>query len=209
MALTFPISIPDYEDIQEMRIRNLNAVARTVSPYTFSTQVQENAGDAYVFLVRLAPMRKSRANAWIAFLKALRGGANTFLLGDAHRRTPEGTAATYPGAPRVNGSSQTGGTLIIDGAQASQTGWLLAGDWFQLGTGSDARLYQIVQDVDTDSGGNATLVFSPELRSSPADNAVVYTDDTEGCFRLTDNTQEWSVDKDHWHEIEFEAIESL
>jgi len=209
MSLTFPLSIPDYDDIQEMRVRNLNAVSRTVSPYTFSTQVQEHAGDAFIFSFKLRPMRKSRANAWIAWLKALRGGANTFLVGDPHRRQPEGTAATYPGTPLVAGASQTGTELDIDGCPASQTGWLLAGDWFQLGTGSDSRIYMITEDVDTDISGNATLVFSPELRTSPADNATVYVSDTECICRLVDPNPEWTVRADHWHEIEFEAIEDL
>lgn len=209
MALTFPLSIPDYEDIQKMRIRNMNAVARTISPYTLSQQVQEHAGDVFIFSFRLRPMRKSRAGAWIAWLKALRGGANTCLIGDPHRRDPEGTAKDYPGSPLVNGASQTGGTLVIDGAPVSQTGWLLEGDWIQLGTGSDSRIYMVVEDVTTTSGGAASISISPELRSSPADNAVVYTADTVCICRLTDSNPEWTVHADHFHEIEFEAIEDL
>jgi len=210
MALTFPISIPDYSHLQTMRIRNINATASTVSPYTFARQTQEHAGDAFVFYYKLIPqLTKVQAGQWIAFLKALRGGANTFLLGDAFRRSPQGTASYAPGTPLVAGASQTGGELDVDGLPANATGYLLRGDWIQLGSGSDSHIYMVVEDVDADGSGQATIAISPELRSSPADNAAVTVSNTECVVRLVEPNVEWSIDAGHLHDIEFEAVEDL
>lgn len=209
MALSFPTSLPDYEDIQEMRISSLSATSRTLSPYTFHAQAQANAGDVFVFRFALRPMQKDDAAPWIAFIKALRGGANTCLVGDPHRRSPLGSAATAPGSPLVAGASQTGTSLAIDGCPANATGYLLAGDWIQLGTGSDSRIYMVMEDASTNGSGAVTLTISPSLRASPADNAAVTVSNTVCACRLLNPNVEWSVNKEHWHEIDLEFIESI
>lgn len=70
------------------------------------------------------------------------------------------------GTVRVNGGSQTGGTLIVDGLTATPQ----IGDTFVI-AGVDL-IYTIVSPV-TVSGGGATITINPNLDSSPADNEII------------------------------------
>ena len=70
------------------------------------------------------------------------------------------------GTVLVNGGSQTGGSLIVDGL----TGIPQAGDTFTI---AGVSLIYTVTATATVSGGGATLAISPNLASSPADNAAI------------------------------------
>lgn len=108
----------------------------------------------------------------------------------------------------VNGASQTGYDLITDGWLASQTGILKAGDWLQLGTGTNARLYKVILDVDSNSSGQATLTLWPKLRTSPADNQAIIVSSPVGKFMLA-TEHEWSIDEAHIYGMSFSAMEDL
>jgi len=70
------------------------------------------------------------------------------------------------GTPLVNGGSQTGGTLAIDGLNSAPQ----AGDVFKV-AGIDL-VYTVTANATVSSGG-ATININPNLASSPADNAVI------------------------------------
>ena len=70
------------------------------------------------------------------------------------------------GTSLVQGGSQTGGTLVVDGL----TGVPQAGDTFSI---AGIQLVYTVTSDATVSSGVATLAITPNLASSPADNAVV------------------------------------
>jgi hypothetical protein len=70
------------------------------------------------------------------------------------------------GTVLVNGGSQTGTSLIVDGL----TGVPQQGDTFTLA--GVEKVYTVVSGVTVVTGG-ATLTIAPALASSPADNAVV------------------------------------
>jgi hypothetical protein len=180
-----------------------------MSPFTFSRQVYDYGGRRWEADITLPPMKRADAEQWVAWLVSLKGQYGTFLLGDPASTTPRGLAATFPGTPLVNGASQTGDTLVIDGASNSKTGWLLAGDYIQLGSGTSSRLYKVLEDVNTDASGNATLTIWPELRSSPSDNAAVTVSNAVGAFHLASNEVNWSVNEASIYGITFGAVEAL
>ncbi len=70
------------------------------------------------------------------------------------------------GTVLVNGASQTGSSLIVDGLTAAPQ----AGDVFKV-AGIDL-VYTVTADATVSSGG-ATVAINPALDSSPADNAVI------------------------------------
>ena len=70
------------------------------------------------------------------------------------------------GTSLVQGGSQTGGTLVVDGL----TGVPQASDTFSIA--GIEQVYTVTNDA-TVSSGVATLTITPNLASSPADNAVV------------------------------------
>ena len=117
-----------------------------------------------------------------AFLTSLRGQAGRFWCPMYDHPTPIGTALG-PGA--VSGAGQTGSTLVTDGWDAGQDALLLPGDYIQIG----AEVKVITAVAASDSGGVATLTFSPPLRVSPADNAPIVTAGPAFVAMLKDGSQ--------------------
>ena len=184
-------------------------MASTQSIFTGAEQVYQYSGEWWEAEVQLPPLTKAYAMDWVAALVSLRGKFGTLYLGDWDGRTPRGTASSSAGTPLVNGASQTGNSLVIDGATASQTGYLKAGDYIQIGSGSDQRLHMVVADADTDGSGDATLSIEPALRSSPADNASITVSSPKGVFRLSSNETQWDANAISVYGITFAVRESL
>jgi hypothetical protein len=116
-------------------------------------------------------------------------------------------ADTY--GPFVDGAGQTGGELVIDGASPSESSYLKAGDYIQIGTGSSTNLYKVLSDVSTNESGQATIDIWPNLRSSPADNAPVVVANTVGRFRLKESVTQWSINEISSYGITFDCVEAL
>lgn len=179
MTITYPLTLPNL-GIARIEMRGIERSAISASPFTGSQQVMKHSGQWWEADVTLPPLKRDEAEIWIAFLLSLRGHYGTFTMGDPMGATPQGSASTTPGTPLVNGASQTGATLTIDGCPASATGYLKAGDYIQLGYGTSTRLHKVVADVDTDASGGATLDIWPSIRTAPADNATVIVSNTVG-----------------------------
>lgn len=209
MAETYPLSFPTHTGVASVEITATDVVAVSESPFTFSQQVVRHAGARWSANIRIPAVKRDDSEYWNAFLLRLRGRFGTFLLGDPNAATPRGTASSNAGTPLVNGASQTGNELDIDGLPASQTGYLKAGDYIQLGSGSSARLYKVLQDANSNASGEATLNLWPDLRSSPSDNAPVVVSDAKGVFRLADNQAIWSINNAGFYSIAFTAVEAL
>lgn len=209
MAETYPLTLPTHTGVSQVEITASNVVAITESPFTLSQQVVKHAGERWSAVVTIPPVKRSDAEYWNSFFLRLRGKFGTFLLGDPSSATPRGSASTAPGTPVVNGGSQTGNELNIDGLPVSATGYLLAGDYIQLGSGSTARLYKVLQDVNSNISGQATLNLWPNLRTSPTDNSAVVVSNARGVFRLATNEATWTVNNAGLYSISFAAMEAL
>lgn len=204
MAVTYPIDFPSSIYLSGFSIRGVNAVSSSQSPFDFSQQVYDFGGEMWEVNASLPAMNRETAGDYIAFILKLKGKKGTFLL-PVPEATPRGVAT---GTPLVDGGSQTGDSLDIKGATASVTGWLKAGDWIQLGTGADTRLHRVLDDVDTDGTGDATINIYPSLRTSPSDNAAVTVSNCKGLFKLT---EEPIIDMDinKFYLLDFNCMESL
>ena len=101
------------------------------------------------------------------------------------------------------------GDLVIDGCSPSVTGFLLPGDYIQLGSSTTTQLYKVLTQVDTDASGGATLDLWPNLRSSPADNSTIIVANTKGRFRLKDNVTQWGINEISSYGITFDCVEAL
>jgi hypothetical protein len=154
-------------------------------------------------------MKRADAETWITFLMKLNGQYGTFLLGDPLGQTARGSASTQAGTPLVNGPNQTGSTLSIDGLPLSVTGYLLAGDYIQIGSGATAKLYKIMTQVNSDASGTAIIDIWPDIRTSPADNDSISVANTFGVFRLMNPEVSFSIDKASIYGITFSAVEAL
>lgn len=209
MAITYPLALPTVTGIQSVNFIVRNSVGATQSPFTYEQQIFKNPGQRFEADITLPPMTRASADVWNTFFIKLYGQYGTFLLGDPNAATPRGTASSSPGTPVVNGASQTGNTLNIDGVPVSQTGYLKAGDYIQLGTGSLARLYKVLDDADSNGSGEVELTIYPDLRSSPSDGQTVRVSNTEGVFRLTTPTHNWAISMDGFYSLSFGASEAI
>ena len=206
MAITYPLTLPSHTGITGITFRAVNTVGITQSPFTYSQQVVAHSGQRWEVDVTLPAMARADAEQWIAFLVSLRGVFGTFTLGDPVGASPRGSAG---GTPLVNGASQTGGTLNIDGCTASQTGWLKAGDYIQLGTAGTATLHKVLADADSNGSGEVSLDIWPYIRTAPADDASVTLTNTVGRFRLASNQQNWNINEASIFGMTFGGVEAI
>ena len=206
MAIVYPLSIPTTIGIEQITLRASNVVSVSTSPFTYSEQIVRHSGQRWEASVTIPPLRKDVMEEWVAFLVSLKGRYGTFLLGDPNNTAPRGTASATPGTPVVNGANNTGDTLAIDGLPVSETGYLLPGDYIQLGTGSSSKLYKVLTQVDTNGSGEATLDIWPDITTAPADNSTVILTDTVGRFRLASNVSEWSINNSNAYGLSFDAV---
>jgi hypothetical protein len=99
------------------------------------------------------------------------------LIGDPKARLPKGCAL---GTPVVNGSNQSGYSIVTRGWQPNTRSILMFGDFIQIGY----RLYKLTDTVDADGDGDATLPIWPPLREQPPDGSGIITRNCKGLFRL-------------------------
>ena len=206
MATTYPLTLPSHTGRRSMELRATNAVTVERSPFTYASQAQASAGQMWQADVTLPPMIRADAERWVAWLVSLRGQFGTFTMGDPIGATPRGAIG---GTPLVNGASQVGEDLAIDGCTANVTGWLRAGDYVQLGTASSATLHKVLADVNTNASGQATLLLWPHIRTAPANNATVIVTNTVGRWRLASNESSWSVNEASIYGISFSCMEAI
>ena len=206
MAITYPLTLPSHTGIRNITLRAVNTVGLTQSPFTYAQQAVAHSGQRWEVDVTLPAMNRADAEQWVAFLVSLRGRFGTFTLGDPVGASPRGSAG---GTPLVNGASQIGGTLNIDGCTASQTGWLKAGDYIQLGTAGSATLHKVLADVDSNGSGQVTVDIWPYIRTAPSDNATVVVTNTIGRFRLASDEQNWSIRETALYGITFGGVEAI
>lgn len=206
MSISYPLTLPTTPAPKAVTIGTMTQVGINRSPYTFTTLVQAYAGKTLVAEVVL-PLMKERADAekWICFLLKLNGEEGTFLLGNPVSKTPRGTAN---GNPKVNGSGQQTGVSLLNtkGWAVNSNGVLLEGDEFQVGN----RLYKVLNDVNSDGSGNATIDIFPGLRESPADNDTLNLYSPKGLFRLASSENKlFDADEAKIYNVSFSCVEAI
>ena len=206
MAITYPLALPTHTGIRSINLRAVQQTGMTMSPFTYKQQVVVHPGQRWEAEITLPAMQRANAEAWVGWLLSLRGRSGTFLLGDPLATSPLGNGG---GTPVVKGASQTGATLLIDGCTASQSSYLAAGDYIQIGAAASSQLYKVTQTAASDGSGNATLEIWPELRSSPTDNAAITVDSPKGLFRLSTNEVDWSINEASIFGLTFPAVEAI
>jgi len=204
---TYPLTFPA-GGITSSSFGIVRASSSSRSPFTFRQQVYNFSGAMWKGDVTFKPMHMTDSAAIKAFLADLQGQYGTFLYGDPDFLA-QGARGALGGTPLVKGGSQTGNTLLIDGATLSVTNWIRKGDYFQIGTGTTARLHMIVEDANSNGSGEVTLTFQPALRYSPADNAPIVITGAKGLMRLASNAAEWPSNFRSITEINIQFVEAI
>lgn len=194
MAITYPLAQPTSIGIAQIDLRAVNAVATSQSPFTYKQQVVSHSGQKWEASVSIPSVHRDKAAPWKAMLVALKGQTGTFLLGDPDYETPQGTVS----------SCTLSGSVGEETATVVMTGTLVAGDYIQLGTGSDSRLHQVL----VTQSGDGSLEIWPALRSNYTSATVIFTA-PKGVFRLSNNVTSWSINNASTYGISFEATEVI
>ena len=194
MALSYPLNTPTTIGIESIELRAVNAVAVSQSPFTYKQQVISHGGQKWEASVTIPSVHRDKAAEWKALLVGLKGQVGTFLLGDPDYATPQGTVSSCT----LTGSAGDEAVSVV------MTGTLKAGDYIQLGSGSSAKLHQVLLDQD----GDGSLEIWPSLRSDYTGATVVFNN-PKGVFRLSNNVTSWSINNASIYGISFEAVEAL
>jgi len=194
MALSYPLNTPTTIGIESIELRAVNAVAVSQSPFTYKQQVISHGGQKWEASVTIPSVHRDKAAEWKALLVGLKGQVGTFLLGDPDYATPQGTVSSCT----LTGNAGDESVSVV------MTGTLKAGDYIQLGSGSSAKLHQVLLDQD----GDGNLEIWPSLRSDYAGATVVFNN-PKGVFRLSNNVTSWSINNASIYGISFEAVEAL
>ena len=204
MTISWPTTLPvSTRGAAEIVITPNMAGGVSESPFTGEQQVYMHPGEWWAIELQLGAMNRADAEEWLGALLGLNGPEGTFLVGDPMGVAPRGTWAS----PLVNGASQTGKVLNIDGMAAGAT-WK-RGDWFQLGSGSSTRLHKITADGTANCSCEGTIDFWPRLRSSPGNNDPLTLTNTVGIWRLASRGVPWTLRDVQYNGIVIAGIEAL
>ena len=202
---SYPLTLPTVTGITTQNWAMERVVAVTESPFTNQEQVYEHEGAQWKATFTLPPMKKESASVWLAFLMSLRGRRGTFKIGDQDRKTIQRVAT---GTILVNGASQTGNAINLDGFANSTNNVFKAGDYIQI----NSYLYMISANVNSNSSGEATVYVEPSLRSGIEvinDNTTVIYTNTTTVMRLDSNELNWDTNKVSVYGISFACSEDL
>ena len=202
---SYPLTLPTATGIKTQNWGLKRVVAMTQSPFTLQQQVYQHSGEQWKTTMSLPPMLKDNASVWLAFFMQLRGMRGTFKLGDQDRKTIQGTAT---GTVLVNGASQTGNQVALDGFTASRANVFKAGDYIQI----NSYLYMVTENVTANGSGEANVKIEPALRNGiePINNntTVIYLNTTT-IMRLDSNEFNWDTDHVSKYGISFSCSEAL
>ena len=202
---SYPLTFPTVSGVRTQRFALVRTVAVSSSPFTGQDQVVQHEGEYWTTQISFPPMLKDKAAQIIAFLLQLRGRRGTFSIGDQDRKTIQGVAT---GTIRVNGASQTGNQVALDGFANSTSNVFKAGDYIQI----NSFLYMVTEDVTSNSSGEANVKIEPALRQgieTIADDATVVYSNTKTIMRLDSNETGWDTDQVSKYGISLSATEAL
>ena len=194
------LTIPKQTDFRSSTFGLEENTETFISPISNTIQTLARTGARWYLTINYAPMKRADAQVVIAFLTKLRGRVNSLNGFDPNATSPLGDVSGS--TLLVNGASQTGNSLICDGAEAS-TLVLKAGDYFEVNN----ELKMVTDDATSDASGDVTINFSPSLRSSPSDNASITTTNPNCEMKLVDDNVTWSQGIGDVYNISFSAIE--
>ncbi len=197
------ISFPTQPAPRQIELGMNDATAISRSPFTGSTQVVAWPGaDFWDANIALPKMVGCDAAVWASFLAECRGMLNVFFLSDPAYKGPQGSAS---GTPLVNGSQAAMATsLVTKGWTPSSFRLLLPGDYLQVGN----RLHRVLETVNSDANGDATITIWPSLRDALTDGEAIDLNHPQGLFRLASNRRSLTADETLLSAITLKAVEA-
>jgi hypothetical protein len=197
------IAFPDKPAPRQIELGMNDMVAVSSSPFTGSTQAQAWPGaDLWDASIALPKLTAEDAAVWSAFFGECRGRLNVFYLADPTYTGPRGTVKGSPVVSGVNNAMAI--ALNTKGWTPSSFRLLLPGDYLQLGN----RLHRVLDQVNSDTNGDATISIWPSIREATTDGQAVILNNPKGLFRLASNRRSVLTDETRLSGVSIKAVEA-
>ena len=168
-------------------------------------QVRQIGSQYFSFTVQMPPMKQENAQAYFAFLLKQKGSVENFTIAAPLDNLGAGKGESDI---LVNGShSLADGSIALDGFAASQTGALKAGDLIKFA--NHTKVYMVQSDIDSDGSGALTVLISPSLVATLADNEAVTVNKPQFTVYLQNNEIVYSTDPSGLYTISFDVREVI
>lgn len=177
---------------QSATISLIANTALYASPLIGSAQTTDRQAMKWKFSYTYDNVSEDTRAELMALIAALRGQSNRVRV-LVHDNPARGAGG---GSPFVMGAGQTGNVLVIDGASASITNWIRAGDYFSVLVNGEPELKIATLDANSSGAGVVSLTFEPKLRDSPIDNAFIYVEPDiipRGVFVMENPENGWNA----------------
>lgn len=210
MPVSYPAEIPT-SGITSLSWTNATASFISRSPFTFQGQSQSYPGAIRYAQITVDNLNREDAEDWVGFLDSLNGTKGTFLFGDPMSKVPMGTAR---GTALVNSANLTNRDAITAKnvpTTGSSSNFLKRGDWIQLGTGLNSRLYKVVQNVNKNNttGVTGIMYLWPSFRITPNVDDVITFENPKGLFRRSSGTFNYSEENGCIYSLSFDCEEVI
>jgi len=171
------------------------------SPLTNAIQTSSRKGSLWKASLQFTNLSGDDRREMQAFVVKLNGQQHRFTLHD-HSYTRRGAGG---GTLLINGGTQSGTSLVCDGATASVNNYLRAGDYISF----NSELHMVIADANSDASGNVTLSIAPPIRKTAANNTVVdYLTPVSGVFMLA-GPASWDTQPGIISSFTIEAVEDV
>jgi hypothetical protein len=172
------------------------------SPLSKAVQTVSRKGSYWKTTMTFSNLTGAQRSELQAFISKLDGQTHRMRIRD-YGAVRYGTAIS-PQTPRVVGASQTGSTLVADGATPNQSSYFSAGDYISFNN----ELHMVTDDVDSDASGGLSIPIAPPIRKSPDNDEAIEYAAPYGVFMMTNNPG-WSTQSLYVSNITIEAIEDV
>ena len=168
-------------------------------------QVRQIGSQYFSFTVQMPPLQQEKAQEVFAFLQKQKGSFEDFTIVAPLDNLGAGKSETDI---QVVGAHTSGdASIALDGFTANQTGALKAGDLIKFANHS--KVYMVQSDIDSNGSGALTVLISPNLVASLADNEAVTVNKPSFTVYLENNEIMYSTDASGFYSISFDVREVI
>ena len=168
-------------------------------------QVRQIGSQYFSFTVQMPPLQQEKAQEVFAFLQKQKGSFEDFTIVAPLDNLGAGKLETDIQVVGIHTSGDA--SIALDGFTANQTGALKAGDIIKFANHS--KVYMVQSDIDSDSGGSLTVLISPNLVASLANNEAVTVNKPSFTVYLENNEIMYSTDASGFYSISFDVREVI
>ena len=200
MAGQFPTS-PNFRAIN-FKDNRPNLLNQTLSG---RKQVRQIGSQYFSFKVQMPPLQQAKAQEVFAFLQKQKGSFEDFTIVAPLDNLGAGKAETD--IQVVGAHTAADASINLDGFAASQAGALKAGDIIKFANHS--KVYMVQTDIDSDASGALTVLISPNLITSLADNEAVTVNKPSFTVYLESDEIMYTTDASGFYNISFDVREVI